>query len=120
MRTKEARSSDMRIQKKNLGKHCTRFFIEHSGKVVAEAYLHMLFSDKHKDPFCIVNEITLQDPVKKNGKGQEFLESIKDHVIESGCYRLTIISESYKIGVNRELAKANFGRHGIEFRFDIG
>ena len=110
----------MHIQKKKIGKHCIKFFIENNEKIVAEAYLYMLHNDKSKDPFCVVNEITMHyDAVIKNGLGKKFIEMIKDTAISHKCSRLTVISESYKRGVNSLLARSGFGRHGIEFRIQI-
>ena len=116
----KAKEVSERIQKKRIAKHCIKLFIEDKERMVAEAYLYMLHDDKNKDPFCIVNEITMHyDTVIKNGLGSKLIEMIKDTAIAHKCSRLTVISESYKRGVNSLLARSGFGRHGIEFRIQI-
>lgn len=109
----------MKIVKKRVNKYCIKFTIVKDKRTVGKAYLNILANDEHKHPFGVINEISLPYEAIKNGLGEKFIEMIKDEAISRTCYRLTAISEGYKKGVNNQLLKARFGKHGMEFRIDI-
>lgn len=109
----------MKIATKKINKYCIKFTIVKDEKEIGKAYLNILSNDEHEHPFGIVNEISMPYEAIKNGMGEKFVEAIKDEAIARKCYRLTVISEHYKKGVNNQLSRSHFGRHGIEFRIEI-
>ncbi|MBT3816788.1 MAG: GNAT family N-acetyltransferase [Candidatus Magasanikbacteria bacterium] len=96
-----------------------RVSIKESGNEVGWGFLVVVFNDRHKEPYGIMENVYIDSAYRSKGYGKKIVEKIIDLAKEKECYKLLCQSRYEKERVHQFYVKYGFKDHGKNFRMDL-
>ena len=96
-----------------------KFLARRNDKVVAWAYLFILKTDRHDEPYGVMENVYVEQEYRGQGIGTELVKEIIATAKEKGCYKLLGQSRYGKEKVHDLYIGFGFKDHGKNFRIDL-
>lgn len=109
----------LEIKTKKVSADGVKFFVMQDGQEVGRIYLYLLRNDLHTEPFGLVEDLFVAEPLRRQGIGTKLVEAAIVAAKECGCYKLIATSRFSRKGVHELYANFGFQKHGVEFRIDF-
>jgi GNAT superfamily N-acetyltransferase len=109
----------MNMQKQPAEASGIRFVIEEEGSIVAWAYLFIMKTERHDEPYGVMENIYVEQEHRGKGYGKQIVQAIIDEAKKQGCYKLLGQSRYSAEYVHKMYEKFGFKDHGKNFRLDL-
>lgn len=93
--------------------------LEEGGKVLGWAYLYVIFQDRHKEPYGLMENVYVEPENRNRGLGTKLIELLIEEAKKQNCYKLIGTSKKIKPEVHAFYKKHGFEEMGLEFRMDL-
>ncbi len=93
--------------------------LEEAGKIMGWAYLCIIFQDRHKEPYGLMENVYIEPEYRSRGLGKELVKLLIAEAKERGCYKIIGTSKHSKPEVHTFYEKFGFKNIGAEFRMDL-
>lgn len=88
-------------------------------QVIGWAFLVIITSDRHAEPWGLLENVYVEMERRGQGVGKKLIESILEEAKSRGCYKLICTSRDSKPEVHAMYEKFGFQKWGVEFRMDL-
>ena len=110
----------MKIVKSIIKKsYAVKFEIKEKGKNIAWAYLYIIFQDRHKEPYALLENVYVEQEHRSLGLGSKLTEMVIKEAKKRKCYKLIGTSKFINEGAHRFYERFGLKKIGYEFRLDI-
>ena len=89
------------------------------GQVMGWAFLVVTTSDRHKEPWGMLENVYVELEHRGQGVGKALVLSAIEEAKSRGCYKLICTSRDSKPEVHTMYEKLGFQKWGVEFRMDL-
>lgn len=93
--------------------------LEEDGKVLGWAYLYVIFQDRHREPYGLMENVYIEPQYRNRGLGTTLVELLIEEAKKHNCYKLIGTSKKIKPEVHAFYKKHGFEEMGLEFRMDL-
>lgn len=104
------------IEKKSLA---VKYEMRDGGKKIAWAYLYVIFQDRHREPYGLMENMYVERAYRNRGIGRELMEHIIREAKKRKCYKLIGTSKAANTDAHRFYERFGFKNIGYEFRMDL-
>ena len=109
----------MLINKKTIKARGIKLFVKQGGKEVARAFLYIMKNDLHKESFCLMEDVFVDEKLRGQGIGTTLVKKIIAEAKKNKCYKLITTSRHKRPKVHALYERLGFKNHGLEFRIDF-
>ncbi|MEK7541841.1 MAG: GNAT family N-acetyltransferase [Patescibacteria group bacterium] len=110
----------MRLKQSRFTKpYAIKFEMQERGTKAAWGYLYLIFQDRHREPYGLMENIYVQPQYRNRGLGTTLVERIIQEAQKRKCYKLIGTSKAANAGAHRFYARFGFKKVGYEFRMDL-
>lgn len=88
-------------------------------KIVAHAYLYLLYNDLHAQPFGLMEDVFVEEPYRGKGIGSKLVEELITEARAQHCYKLICTIRHEKPRVHELYKRLGFFEQGLEFRINF-
>ncbi|MFZ2189543.1 MAG: GNAT family N-acetyltransferase [Candidatus Magasanikiibacteriota bacterium] len=99
--------------------YSVKISLEEDGKAMGWAYLYVIFQDRHKEPYGLMENVYIEPDYRSRGLGKELVKLLVEEAKERGCYKLIGTSKMSKPDVHSFYEKYGFEKMGFEFRMNL-
>jgi len=99
--------------------YAVKIILEEDNKVMGWAYLYVIFQDRHKEPYGLMENVYVEPEYRSRGLGGKLVQLLIEEAKERGCYKLIGTSKKIKPEVHAFYKKFGFNERGLEFRLDL-
>jgi len=99
--------------------YAVKITLEEDGKVMGWGYLYVIFQDRHKEPYGLMENVYIESEFRSRGLGGKLVQLLVDEAKERGCYKIIGTSKKIKPEVHSFYKKLGFSEIGLEFRLDL-
>lgn len=99
--------------------YAVKFEIREGRTRIAWAYLYLIFQDRHREPYGLMENVYVYGQYRNRGLGSGLIHAIIAEAKRQNCYKLIGTSKTQNIGAHRFYKKLGFERVGYEFRMDL-
>lgn len=92
--------------------------IDH-GVEVGRAYIYVMYNDLHDQPFCLMENVYIDEAYRGKGIGSELVQQVIKLAKEENCYKLIATSRTSRTKIHELYQRLGFTTHGLEFRIDL-
>jgi GNAT superfamily N-acetyltransferase len=96
-----------------------KFAIEDNNKVVAWAFLVVIQSDRHDEPFGLLENVYVEQEYRGKGLGTKLVNAVIAEAKKLPCYKLLAQCRYSKPEVHAMYERFGFVDHGKNFRMDL-
>lgn len=96
-----------------------KIILEEGGKVLGWAYLYVIFQDRHKEPYGLMENVYVEPEYRNRGLGAKLVELLIEEAKKHNCYKLIGTSKKIKPDVHAFYKRHGFEEMGLEFRMDL-
>ncbi len=89
------------------------------GSIVGWAFLVIIKSDRHKEPWGLLENLYVETEQRGHGVGKALVQSVIEEAKDRGCYKLICTSRDTKPEVHAMYEKFGFQKWGVEFRMNL-
>ena len=93
--------------------------LEEDRKVLGWAYLYVIFQDRHKEPYGLMENLYVEPEYRSRGLGTKLVELLIEEAKKQNCYKLIGTSKKIKPDVHAFYKRHGFEEIGLEFRMDL-
>lgn len=104
------------IEKKSFA---VKYEIRDEGKKIAWAYLYVIFQDRHREPYGLMENVYVEREYRNHGLGGELVRAIIAEAKKRKCYKLIGTSKTGNRDAHRFYKRFGFKKFGYEFRMDF-
>ena len=99
--------------------YAIKFEMKENGKKAASGYLYLIFQDRHREPYGLMENIYVEQAYRNRGLGTTLVERIIAEAKKRKCYKLIGTSKTANAGAHRFYERLGFKKIGYEFRMDL-
>ena len=99
--------------------YAVKFEICEGRQKIAWAYLYLIFQDRHKEPYGLMENVYVEEAWRDRGLGSMLVRRLIREARKRGCYKLIGTSKIENTGAHRFYKKFGFQKIGYEFRIDL-
>jgi len=99
--------------------YAVKFEITEQGKKIAWAYLYVIFQDRHKEPYGLVENVYVEKEHRDKGLGSKLLVLLIKEAKKRNCYKIIGTSKKKNVGAHRFYERFGLNKIGFEFRLDL-
>ena len=96
-----------------------KFSLLEDGREIARAYLYLMYSDLHAEPFGLLEDVYVEVSQRGKGLGTKLVKQVIAEANERGCYKLIATSRKSRPKVHQPYQRLGFQERGLEFRIDL-
>jgi len=96
-----------------------KFTVENEGTLVAWAFLVVVTSARHKEPFGLMENVYVEQEYRGKGLGTQLVEAVIAEAKRLHCYKLIAQSRHGKPQLHAMYERFGFRDHGKNFRMDF-
>lgn len=89
------------------------------GRKIAWAYLYIIFQDRHREPYGLMENVYVEQEYRNRGLGGQLVRAIIAEAKKKKCYKLIGTSKMKNMDVHRFYGRMGFKKVGYEFRMDL-
>lgn len=89
------------------------------GKKIAWAYLYVIFQDRHREPYGLMENVYVEQEYRNRGLGGALVRAIIAEAKKRKCYKLIGTSKTGNREAHRFYERFGFKKVGYEFRMDL-
>ena len=93
--------------------------MKEGGKKAAGGYLYLIFQDRHREPYGLMENIFVEPAYRNRGLGTTLVARIIAEAKKRKCYKLIGTSKTANTGAHRFYERFGFKKIGYEFRMDL-
>ena len=110
----------MEVQKSVQNDHvAVKITLEDAGAVVGRAYLYLIKTDVHVEPYGYLEDVFVEESKRGQGVGTKLIQAAIDEARVRGFYKIIGTTRHEKSGVHAFYEGLGFENHGLEFRMDL-
>jgi len=110
----------MEIKKSIVKKaYAVKFEIKDKGKKIAWAYLYLIFQDRHKEPYGLMENVYVEKEYRSSGLGSKLTKMVIAEAKKRKCYKVIGTSKFSNEGAHRFYERLGLKKIGYEFRMDL-
>lgn len=99
--------------------YAIKFEMRADDKKAAWGYLYLIFQDRHREPYGLMENIYVEPEYRNRGLGSTLIARIIREARRRKCYKLIGTSKSENTGAHRFYERSGFKKVGYEFRMDL-
>ena len=99
--------------------YAVKIALEEGSRVMGWGYLYVIFQDRHKEPYGMMENVYIEPEFRSRGLGGKLVQLLIDEAKTRGCYKLVGTSKKIKPEVHAFYKKLGFSEMGFEFRLDL-
>jgi len=110
----------MEIKKSIVKKsYAVKFEIKNKGKKIAWAYLYIVFQDRHKEPYALLENVYVEKEFRSAGLGTKLVAMAIKEAKKRKCYKIIGTSKFSNTGAHKFYQRFGLKKIGYEFRMDL-
>lgn len=110
----------MKIEKKIVKKsYAVKFEFKNKGKKIAWAYLYIIFQDRHKEPYALLENVYVEKEYRSAGLGRQLIDLALKEAKKRKCYKVVGTSKFTNEGAHKFYERFGLKKIGYEFRLDL-
>jgi|GEM_PF-1386610 len=88
---------------------------------IGHAYLYLIFNDRHKEPYGLLEDLYVDPDHRSHGIGTALEEAVEHKARSLNCYKFvgTSRNDGTRTDVQAWCERRGFERYGTEFRMDM-
>ena len=99
--------------------YAVKFEIYDKNKKIAWVYLYMIFQDRHKEPYGLMENVYVEKEYRSKGLGSNLVAQVIKEAKKRNCYKLIGTSKKENTAAHRFYERFSFANVGYEFRMDL-
>lgn len=99
--------------------YAIKFEVKDNGKKIAWAYLYIIFQDRHKEPYALLENVYVEKEYRSKGLGSMLTEAAIKEARKRKCYKVIGTSKFKNTGAHRFYERFGLKKIGYEFRLDL-
>lgn len=99
--------------------YAVKFTATENGKILGWAYLYLIFQDRHKEPYGLMENVYVESEFRNKGIGTKLVNLIIKEAKKRNCYKLIGTSRFKNKRVHGFYQNFGFDKYGFEFRMDL-
>ena len=99
--------------------YAIKFEIREQRKKVAWAYLYLIFQDRHREPYGLMENVYVEQEYRNRGYGTILVKEVIAEAKKRKCYKLIGTSKNTNPAAHRFYERFGFKNVGVEFRMDL-
>lgn len=99
--------------------YAVKWEVRERGKKIAWAYLYLIFQDRHREPYGLMENVYVGKEYRDRGIGTLLVRAIIDEAKKRKCYKLIGTSKMKNTAAHRFYKRSGFKKIGYEFRMDL-
>ncbi len=112
--------SDMKITKLVSKKpYVVKFECRENGKKIAWAFLYVIFQDRHKEPYGLMENVYVEQEYRGRGLGSRLVKLVMREARKRKCYKLIGTSKFANADAHKFYQRFGIKKVGYEFRLDL-
>lgn len=104
------------VEKKSFA---VKYEIREAGQKIAWGYLYVIFHDRHREPYGLMENVYVQKEYRNRGLGGALVRSLISEAKKQKCYKLIGTSKTGNRDARRFYERFGFKKVGYEFRMDL-
>lgn len=96
-----------------------KFEVRRGNKTIGRVYLYMIKNDLHKQSYGLVEDLFVDEAMRKQGMGKMLLQATIMEARKKRLYKLVITSRMARTEVHAFYERHGFKKYGLEFRMDL-
>lgn len=88
-------------------------------KKIAWGYLYIIFQDRHREPYGLLENVYVEQAHRNRGLGGEIVRALIAEAKKRKCYKLIGTSKAANTDAHRFYERLGFKNVGYEFRMDL-
>jgi GNAT superfamily N-acetyltransferase len=121
MKTIKAKSGKNATIKKSIFKKlfAVKFEIKEKGKKIAWGFLYLIYAERHKEPYALLENIYVEKEHRSRGFGSALIKEIIKEAKKYRCYKIIGTSKFTNVSAHGFYERLGFKKIGYEFRMDL-
>ena len=99
--------------------YAVKFEMREGGKAIAWGYLYIIFQDRHREPYGMLENVYVEKEHRSRGLGSMLIRHLIAEAKKRNCYKLIGTSKTENTAAHRFYARMGFKKMGYEFRMDL-
>jgi GNAT superfamily N-acetyltransferase len=99
--------------------YAVKFEARDGARKIAWGYLYIIFQDRHREPYGLMENIYVEKEYRGGGVGSGIIRRIIAEAKKRRCYKLIGTSKTRNTAAHRFYERLGFARAGYEFRMDL-
>ena len=93
--------------------------MKEAGKTIAWGYLYLIFQDRHREPYGLLENIYVEKEYRSRGLGSLLIRQMIAEAKKKKCYKLIGTSKMANADAHKFYERLGFEKMGYEFRMDL-